>query len=494
MKRFALFVGINAYPGNRLHCARADAEVLYKEFSRHYDVARLLVDKKATPNAIVRELDSLQKQANAGDMLLFYFSGHGSDYGGERLWAIPDYDKHGKHTGLVGLSTATVREETDVLGLHRLFVLDCCRTQYDGETDILDEAKAAGKATGFVRRHGRRSIVRPTLLSSSSPGQTSYENQEAGHGFFTEALIATLHDDSVCDFNHFRDHLDYVMSRQRKPGDQDPYFEGPIGSDLPFWPAWDGDNGNGDVTSEPVEQPQRTRRHPRRKRNEPEEPNLRKPQVTNSLVSKAFKEAESLSRCFFLKSEFIPADKLANACESMGVRCAPSRVLALYDDTVFGGSREGFVIAPEGIYAKNYGGSPMFFKWGSIDHLGYRSGIITINDSELCAADCYLSMEAKEAVYNGIIKVEEQISGEKFGNSDDDDYSDDDDGNDDYESDGEDEEEDEEEEDSDGDEAEDDEDEDDAEEDGEDGDSDDGDAWTPDPELLRQVNAALRKR
>ena len=63
MKRFALFVGINTYRGNRLHCARADAEVLFKEFSKHYDVAKLLVDKKATPDAIVRELDNLQKQA-----------------------------------------------------------------------------------------------------------------------------------------------------------------------------------------------------------------------------------------------------------------------------------------------------------------------------------------------------------------------------------------------------------------------------------------------
>ncbi len=183
MKRLALFVGINTYPKNRLKCARADAEVLYNEFSKHYDVTKLLVDKKATWDMIISELDNLQKQASAGDMLLFYFSGHGSDRDGERILAVPDYDTHGTYTGTVGLSTRDVRKKTDVLGLHRLFILDCCRTHYEDESDILAEAAASGKATRYVRRHGRRTMVWPTMLSSSSPGQTSYENSAAGHGF-----------------------------------------------------------------------------------------------------------------------------------------------------------------------------------------------------------------------------------------------------------------------------------------------------------------------
>ena len=244
MKRLALFVGINVYPQNPLNCARADAEVLYKEFSRHYDVVKLLVDKKATPDMIIDELDILQKQATAGDMLLFYFSGHGSDYNGERLLAVPDYDRHGTYTATVGLSTAIIRKRTDVRGLHRLFILDCCRTHYEEESDILDAAAASGKGTGYVRRHGKRSIVWPTLLSSSSPGQTSYEHSAAGHGYFTEALIKTLHEPSVRDFNHFRDHLDLVMSQQNIPCTQDPYFEGPLGADLPFWPTWDDASEN----------------------------------------------------------------------------------------------------------------------------------------------------------------------------------------------------------------------------------------------------------
>ncbi len=247
MKRLALFVGINTYPQDQLNCARADAEVLYNEFSRHYDVVKLLVDKQATPEMIVRKLDDLQKQATAGDMLVFYFSGHGSDYEGERLLAVPDYDRHGTYTDMIGLSTATIRQRTDVRGLHRLFILDCCRVHYVGEADILNEAAASGKATGYVKRHGRRTIVWPTMLSASSPGQLSYEDPAIGHGYFTEALIETLHEPSVRDFNQFRDHLDLVMSRQKMPQSQDPYFEGPLGADLPFWPAWEKASSEGTV-------------------------------------------------------------------------------------------------------------------------------------------------------------------------------------------------------------------------------------------------------
>ena len=36
----------------------------------------------------------------------------------------------------------------------------------------------------------------------------------------------------------FREYLDYEMGQKRTPGPQDPYFEGGIGSNLPFWPAW----------------------------------------------------------------------------------------------------------------------------------------------------------------------------------------------------------------------------------------------------------------
>ena len=228
MKRFALFVGINAYPGNRLHCARADAEVLHKEFSRHYDVAKLLVDKKATPDAIVGELDALQKKAKAGDMLLFFFSGHGSDHAGEHVLAVPDFDRHGDADGVEGISTADLRHATNVKGLHRLFVLDCCRSRlFDDELRL--QAKAASKSPMYLMSANRKAVLFPTMLSSSGPGQQSYENDKTGHGYFTEAFLEAIRDSDVSSFNAFRERIEVAMARPKKrPGMQNPYFEGPL--------------------------------------------------------------------------------------------------------------------------------------------------------------------------------------------------------------------------------------------------------------------------
>ena len=79
MKRIALFVGINTYPESPLRCARADAETLYREFRGKYDAAKLLVDRDASLERIVGEIEDFQRVLSPGDMFLFYFSGHGQN-------------------------------------------------------------------------------------------------------------------------------------------------------------------------------------------------------------------------------------------------------------------------------------------------------------------------------------------------------------------------------------------------------------------------------
>ncbi len=247
MRRFALFVGINAYgAGHSLRCARADAEILHGEFSRYYDETMLLVDKEASRPRILAAVGKFRKLVRPGDMFLFFFSGHGGDYDGERLLEIPDYDAQGHRIGLTDLLTSEVRSKTDVKGLHRLFILDCCRDKQHCDSDFPRQVEKAVKARGFMDRHGPDSVTPPTILSSSSPGQSSYEHSSTGHGYFTEAFLDSLRDTSVRNFNEFRDRLDAVMTNMGAPDDQLPYFEGPIGSDFPFWPEWDsGDNGGG---------------------------------------------------------------------------------------------------------------------------------------------------------------------------------------------------------------------------------------------------------
>ena len=314
-------------------------------------------------------------------------------------------------------------------GVHRLFILDCCRVDIRGG-NATGGGKGAGmppttasKATTYLECQDVSEVPPPAIISSSSPGQMSQELWGSDrHGLFTKALIETLDADDVHGFDDFRKTIGVRMkqlkSRLRRENPEDKFtqvasVEGSIDFDIPFWPPWEGAKPRRRRSDDMGTQ--ESRRGESRRQGQ----SRRSRVATAAAVASAFEEAEMLSRCFYLKSNFIPADKLANACESMGVRCAPSRVLALYDDTVFGGSREGFVIAPEGIYAKNLWQSPVFFPWGAIDSLGYKSGAIVINGIEVSSADDYLSMEAKDAVRNGIREIEEQISGEKFVNTND---------------------------------------------------------------------------
>lgn len=242
MKRIAIFVGINTYPESPLRCARADAETLHREFRGKYDATKLLVDRNASPERVVSEIERCQRALSSGDMFLFYFSGHGCEQDGKRLIAIPQFDVQGNFLEIAGLTIDALKSMTDVKGLHRLFVLDCCRSVLRSVDDI----STHGKMAGYMDRHGGRSIIQPTILSSSAPGQTSYEHIESGHGYFTEAFLAAIRSSEVRSFNMFRDRLDFEMQSLRTPASQDPYFEGGIGSNLPFWPDWTLD---GSVTS-----------------------------------------------------------------------------------------------------------------------------------------------------------------------------------------------------------------------------------------------------
>jgi hypothetical protein len=80
----ALLVGINKYqvPNADLNGCVNDVEgvwdILTKKYSFHPDNIRVLTDERATREGIVTRLDWLLEGAQAGDELLFHYSGHGS--------------------------------------------------------------------------------------------------------------------------------------------------------------------------------------------------------------------------------------------------------------------------------------------------------------------------------------------------------------------------------------------------------------------------------
>jgi len=85
MARRALLVGINRYPDpeNTLHGCLNDVRQVCDLLQAHFGFpgngdVRLLTDRRATTSAIVSGLQWLLDGAAAGDVLVFHYSGHGS--------------------------------------------------------------------------------------------------------------------------------------------------------------------------------------------------------------------------------------------------------------------------------------------------------------------------------------------------------------------------------------------------------------------------------
>jgi hypothetical protein len=79
----ALLVGINQYPGAPLKGCVNDAIMMGKILIEHFGFTpggnmRLLVDQRATKNAILERLQWLVNGARPGDVLVFHYSGHGA--------------------------------------------------------------------------------------------------------------------------------------------------------------------------------------------------------------------------------------------------------------------------------------------------------------------------------------------------------------------------------------------------------------------------------
>ena len=84
----------------------------------------------------------------------------------------------------------------------------------------------------------------------------------------------------------------------------------------------------------------------------------------------------------------IPPKKLHNAIKTYATKVAPEDVLLLYDDTVFGSAKDGFLLTAEGAYWRNDGGDePERLRYAEIrkvDFLKYSaSAAIILNEKEI---------------------------------------------------------------------------------------------------------------
>ena len=79
-KKYGLFVGINAYAGNELNGCVNDAKNMQQTLTGKYGFTDtvLLTDQQATRDGIIGAIKGYQAKANAGDIFVFTYSGHGT--------------------------------------------------------------------------------------------------------------------------------------------------------------------------------------------------------------------------------------------------------------------------------------------------------------------------------------------------------------------------------------------------------------------------------
>jgi hypothetical protein len=255
MARKALLVGLNRYPDPEntlkgcINDVRQVSDLLYSRFGFPADGStRLLTDARATTAAIVDRLHWLLDGARAGDVLVFHYSGHGSqvpDRHGDEFddgldEIICPYDLNWDDPFTDDDLYAIVKDLP--AGVNLTVVLDCCHSG----TGLREAASPASRARGrwvsappalarrrradaAVRRFGSRAAQHGAILiAGCRSNQVSADAYIDGdyHGALTYFLCKTI--EASEGGVTYRDLIDRVRRALRDQRfEQVPQLEGP---------------------------------------------------------------------------------------------------------------------------------------------------------------------------------------------------------------------------------------------------------------------------
>jgi uncharacterized caspase-like protein len=190
-KAWALLVGINRYQDSHiadLQVCVDDVTAIHNSLDASYQVAKLLTDEMVgrlpTRANILGELSTIAQTAAAGDLLLFYFSGHGIAEGGESYLLARDTRLSAlKHTAV---SMEDVRELMDLSPARaKVIILDACHS-----------GASIGKAEPVMTPEFIQRVFEEAegmaVLASCKQGQKSWQWSEKGRSVFTYYLLEAL--------------------------------------------------------------------------------------------------------------------------------------------------------------------------------------------------------------------------------------------------------------------------------------------------------------
>ena len=208
MKRVGLFVGVDRYKDigiTQLRCAVKDATSLMASFSKaQYDNVESLLNDDARCEDILSKAENMVESLNSGDLFVFYFSGHGREFGSSHYLIGPTGRANAELYQVGSLSLSSLVAVTNKPGVNRLFILDCCRSNLlaDRSGSFSCSVSRNIALNELVQGNSNKNIIPPLILNSCSTGEQAFEKED--HGFFTEALLKSIESRKVASFQDFQ--------------------------------------------------------------------------------------------------------------------------------------------------------------------------------------------------------------------------------------------------------------------------------------------------
>ncbi|MCE9534397.1 MAG: caspase family protein, partial [Planctomycetes bacterium] len=228
-------VGVNDYddPGIKLNAAVKDAQEVFAAFASHcvgsanrFGTAKgqLLVNKEATRDAVLKALAEVRKAAKPGDLVVFFFAGHGVKQENEFYLLTKEADLNKSLKG-ISLSGDDLRKALSDIECPVLLIMDACHSAKG--------VKAFRPATDDLTRNLTDETAGVTILAAAMAHEVANASAENGH--FTAALLKALNVGEGVPFDPyeralFTHHIySVIFSEVRKAtnGKQNPFLNSP---------------------------------------------------------------------------------------------------------------------------------------------------------------------------------------------------------------------------------------------------------------------------
>lgn len=180
---FGVFVGVEKYDGtvSDLTASVDDAERMYRFFLNYADENQLILikDKEATKQKILYAMEILFKKAKADDLVVFYFSGHGSP---------GMFCPHNVKGGVMGLWHTEIKALFKRCKANtKLCIADAC---FAGSIKGRASSSQQTSATSTI------SSSNVIIFMSSRDNEVSIESPNQYTGIFTKYLLQGLQGDA----------------------------------------------------------------------------------------------------------------------------------------------------------------------------------------------------------------------------------------------------------------------------------------------------------